>query len=83
MAIFFLLFAVGFTSRSFFSEVNDGMIDRIAAAPVRPTALLFGKALSVFAYGIASLTTVLVVHVGVLRSATGATPWRWRCSRSP
>jgi ABC-2 type transport system permease protein len=60
MAIFFLLFAIGFTSRSFFSEVNDGMIDRIAAAPVRPTSLLFGKALSVFAYGIASLTTVLV-----------------------
>jgi ABC-2 type transport system permease protein len=60
MAIFFLLFAIGFTSRSFFSEANDGMIDRIAAAPVRPTALLFGKALSVFAYGIASLTTVLL-----------------------
>ena len=61
MAIFFLLFAIGFTSRSFFSEVNDGMIDRIAAAPVRPTALLFGKALSVLAYGTASLATVLVV----------------------
>lgn len=60
MAIFFLLFAIGFTSRSFFSEVNDGMIDRIAAAPVRSTSLLFGKALSVFAYGVASLTTVLV-----------------------
>jgi ABC-2 type transport system permease protein len=61
MAIFFLLFAVGFTSRSFFSEVNDGMIDRIAAAPVRASSLLFGKALSVLAYGIASLATVLVV----------------------
>lgn len=61
MAIFFLLFAIGFTSRSFFSEVNDGMIDRIAAAPVRATSLLFGKAIAVFAYGIASLATVLVV----------------------
>ncbi len=60
MAIFFLLFAIGFTSRSFFSEVNDGMIDRISAAPVRPAALLFGKALSVLVYGVASLTTVLV-----------------------
>ena len=60
MAIFFLLFAVGFTSRSFFSEANDGMIDRIAAAPVRPSALLFGKALSVFAYGVASLATVFL-----------------------
>ncbi len=36
------------------------MIDRIAAAPVRPTAVLLGKSLSVFAYGVASLTTVLV-----------------------
>jgi len=60
MAIFFLLFAIGFTARSFFSEANVGMIDRIAAAPVRATTLLFGKALSVFAYGVASLGTVLV-----------------------
>lgn len=60
MGIFFLLFAIGFTSRSYFSEANDGMIDRIAAAPVRPAALLLGKALSVLVYGTASLGTVLV-----------------------
>jgi len=60
MAIFFVLFAIGFTARSFFSEERDGMIDRIAAAPVRPTTVLFGKALSVFVYGVASLATVLL-----------------------
>ncbi len=61
MAIFFLLFAVGFTSRSFFSERSDGMLDRIAAAPVRAGEILLGKALSVFVYGVASLTTMVVV----------------------
>ncbi len=60
MAIFFLFFAIGFTARSFYSELRDGMIDRIAAAPVRPATVLFGKALSVVVYGIASLGTVLL-----------------------
>ena len=61
MAIFFLLFTVGFTARSVFSEQRDGMFDRIAAAPVRAGSLLLGKVLSVFVYGVVSLGTVLIV----------------------
>jgi ABC-2 type transport system permease protein len=60
MAIFFLFFAVGFTSRSYFSEQSAGMIDRIAAAPVRPGTLLVGKSLSVLVYGLASLGTIVL-----------------------
>ncbi len=61
MSIFFVLFAVGFATRSFFSERSEGMLDRIAAAPVRPGEVLLGKVLSVFVYAIASLLTVFVV----------------------
>lgn len=61
MGIFFMLFAVGFGARSFFSERANGTLDRLAAAPVRPAAILVGKALSVFAYGTLSLGTVVTV----------------------
>jgi len=61
MAIFFLLFTVSFTSRSFFVDRTQGMIERIRAAPVRPVEIIAGKALSVFVYGIVSLGTIAVI----------------------
>lgn len=61
MAIFFLLFTISFTARSFFVDRTEGMIERIRAAPVRPFEILAGKALSVFVYGAASLATVAVI----------------------
>lgn len=61
MGIFFVLFAIGFTARSFFTERREGTLDRIAAAPVSPFSLLAGKALSVFVYGAASLLTITTV----------------------
>jgi ABC-2 type transport system permease protein len=61
MAIFFLFFAIGIASRSWFGEQREGTLDRIAAAPVRPAAIVAGKSLSVFAYGAASLATVALV----------------------
>ncbi|HUY23228.1 MAG TPA: ABC transporter permease [Acidimicrobiales bacterium] len=61
MAIFFLLFTVSFTSRSFFVDRTQGMIERMRAAPVRPIEILAGKALSVFVYGILSLGTIAVI----------------------
>ena len=61
MAIFFLLFTVSFTSRSFFVDRAQGMIERIRAAPVRPAAIIAGKALSVLVYGIVSLATIAVI----------------------
>ncbi|TNC29089.1 ABC transporter permease [Amycolatopsis alkalitolerans] len=67
MGIFFMLFSIGFVARSYFLERQDGMLDRIAAAPVRPGAALMGKALATFVYGAASLGTV----VGVTALAFG------------
>lgn len=61
MAIFFLLFMVAYTARSYFVDRSQGMIERIRAAPVRPFELLLGKALSVFVYGTVSLATIAVV----------------------
>jgi len=61
MAIFFLLFIIGYTARSFFVDRGQGMIERMRAAPVTPLQILAGKALSVFAFGVVSLATVAVV----------------------
>ncbi len=61
MAIFFLLFMIAFTSRSYFVDRDQGMIERIRAAPVRPGAIVLGKALSVFVYGVVSLGVIAVV----------------------
>jgi ABC-2 type transport system permease protein len=61
MAIFFLLFAVSFTSRSFFVDQEEGMIDRIRAAPVRAGEVVAGKALSAFVFGGVSLAVMVVV----------------------
>ena len=61
MAIFFALFGIGFTARSWFTEQREGTLDRMAAAPIHPRAVLAGKALSVLVYGTASLGTAAVV----------------------
>ena len=68
MAIFFLLFLVSFTSRSFFVDRSQGMIERMRAAPLRPLDILVGKAISVFVFGAASLAIV----AGVTTVAFGA-----------
>ncbi|WP_327635210.1 ABC transporter permease [Kribbella sp. NBC_00482] len=61
MGILFVLFAIGFTARSYFAEARTGTLERIAAAPVRRGAVLLGKSLAVFVYSVASLGTLAVV----------------------
>lgn len=61
MGMFFVLFAVGFAARSFFGERRQGLLERVAAAPVTRLSILGGKALSVFGYAVASLATMAVV----------------------
>lgn len=74
MAIFFLLFTVGYTARSFFVDRSQGMIERIRAAPVRPAEILIGKALSVFVYGALSLGVVAVVTSAAFGADWGTPP---------
>ncbi len=74
MAIFFVLFAVAFGSRSFITERREGTIDRMVAAPIAPTAILAGKAVSVFAYGTVSLATMAIVTSAVFGANWGPAP---------
>ncbi len=61
MAIFFLLFTISFTARSFFVDQREGTLSRVLAAPVRPVQILAGKALSVFVYGLTSIGIIALV----------------------
>lgn len=61
MGIFFMFFAISFGARSFFLERTAGTLERLAAAPIGPGAILMGKSLATFVYGVASLGTVALV----------------------
>jgi len=72
MAIFFLFFTISFTARSFFVDRTQGMIERMRAAPIRPLEILLGKALSVFVFGVASLTAIAVITSAVFGADWGS-----------
>ena len=72
MAIFFLLFTINYTARSFFVDRSQGMIERMRAAPVRPVEILLGKAISVFVYGVVSLATIGIVTTAAFGADWGA-----------
>jgi len=72
MAIFFLLFMVSFTARSFFVDRSQGMIERMRVAPVRPVEILLGKALSVFVYGVVSLGVIAAVTTAAFGANWGS-----------
>lgn len=61
MAIFFLLFMIAYTARSFFVDKAQGMVERMRAAPLRPAEIIIGKSLSVFVFGIVSLGLIALV----------------------
>ncbi len=61
MAIFFLFFTISYTARSFFVDRSSGMIERMRSAPIRPYEILFGKVLSAFVFGLASLSVIALV----------------------
>lgn len=71
MGIFFMLFGISFTARSFFIEQRDGTLDRMAAAPVSMWQIVAGKSLSLFGYGVASLTTMAVITSAVFGAYWG------------
>ncbi|MFN8050779.1 MAG: ABC transporter permease [Acidimicrobiales bacterium] len=60
MGIFFLFFAISFTAHGWFLEARDGNLQRMAAA-TSLRQILVGKAVSVFVFGTASLTTMAVL----------------------
>jgi len=78
MGIFFMFFAIDFGAGGYFLERTGGTLDRLAAAPIGPGAILLGKSLATFVYGLASLGTVAVVT-----SLAFHADWdpRWPCLR--
>ena len=72
MSIFFVFFLVGYTARSFFVDRDEGMIERMRAAPVRPVDIVAGKSLSVFVFGLASLLVIAVVTTAAFGADWGS-----------
>lgn len=61
MGIMFVLFAIGFTARSYFAEQRTGTLERIGAAPLTRGVVLLGKSLAAFVYSVVSLSTLAIV----------------------
>lgn len=74
MGIFFMLFAIGFGARGYFLERTGGTMERLAAAPISPAAVMVGKSLATFVYGVASLGTVAAVTSLVFGAQWGPLP---------
>lgn len=74
MGIFFMLFAIGFGARGYFLERTGGTMERLAAAPISPAAVMVGKSLATFVYGVASLGTVAAITSLVFGAEWGPLP---------
>jgi ABC-2 type transport system permease protein len=61
MGIMFVLFAIGFTARSYYSEQRSGTLERIGAAPLGRGVVLLGKSLAAFVYSVISLGSLALV----------------------
>ena len=72
MSIFFVFFLVSYTARSFFVDRDEGMVERMRAAPVRPVDILAGKSLSVLVFGLASLLVIAVVTTAAFGADWGS-----------
>jgi ABC-2 type transport system permease protein len=71
MGMFFVMFAITFGSRGYFTEQRDGTLERIAATPVRRGTVLAGKAAATFGYALASLGTTLGASVMLFGASWG------------
>ena len=60
MAVFFLFFTIQFGVLGLIEERQAGTMDRLVAAPIRPAAILGGKAMATFLVGLAAMTAVVV-----------------------
>jgi ABC-2 type transport system permease protein len=68
IAVVFLFIGSGLGMRSLLMERSTGTLARLAAAPIRPAAIVWGKLLAI---GLTGLTSILIVW-GVTAAAFGA-----------
>ena len=60
MAVFFLFFTVQFGVLGLIEEKEQGTMRRLLAAPIRPGAILAGKAITAFVLGVVSMAILVV-----------------------
>jgi ABC-2 type transport system permease protein len=58
-AVFFILFGVGFVSRSLHADRLDGTLSRVLVSPIRPSIVLATKVVIMFAVGLVEMTLVI------------------------
>jgi len=73
MAIFFLFFTAQFGVLSLLSERRQGTLPRLVAAPIRPWAIVAGKAIGSFVMGIVAMA-VLVLASSLMLGARWGDP---------
>lgn len=73
MAIFFLFFTAQFGVLSLLTERRQGTLPRLVAAPIRPWAIVAGKAIGSFVMGIVAMA-VLVLASSLLLGARWGDP---------
>jgi ABC-2 type transport system permease protein len=71
MGVFFMFFVVGMGARSLVAEQKAGTLSRLLAAPVRPMALLAGKAGAALVMGVASLGAMAIASTFLLQMSWG------------
>ena len=74
MGIFFVFFIVGQSTTSLLEERNNGTLPRLAAAPIRPAAIVGGKTLTSIGLGIFAMV-VLAIASTVLMGAEWGNPF--------
>lgn len=72
MGLLFLFLTVGIVARGLIEERRRGLLDRIRAAPVRLSALLVGRCLSVVAISAVSLTVIWAATTVLLGADWGS-----------
>ncbi len=73
MAVFFLFFTVQFGVAGVLEEERQGTLTRLLAAPIRPTAVIAGKAILSLALGVISMG-VLIIATSLLMGASWGSP---------
>ena len=71
MAVFFVFFTVEFGVRGLLAERESGTLARLLVAPIRPGAVLAGKALATFAVGLVSMVALVVATTLLLGAEWG------------
>ncbi|CAN5155344.1 hypothetical protein BH20ACT24_BH20ACT24_00010 [soil metagenome] len=71
MAVFFVFFTVEFGVRSLLEERQQGTLARLLAAPMRPGAVIAGKALASFTVGLVSMVVLVVATTFLLDAEWG------------